>query len=1385
MRNIPTQTIVPIGGMNKDSSPEVIKDGKYIHAENLVPTDTFADAAGIQGADYGHATRLSTAQSDSLVGTLPPIPTQGRYKCCFEVTTPGDPYLLDLTVGFLIDGTGPVTGTVFSLPSPQWVADLAAMINSDPVVGEWVFAAESCGCITIRPRSFRVKSLTVYSSGGFNITATITQDDIPGQPSHFPIGWGATNDYWVLFTTAPENHLPADTTPFNYGQVWVFKIDQAGGGIGIPTTDADLDECVAYHGELNFSRLHQMTSVEVVPESDCLLNVVFTDNYNPVRILNVLDQWKTRLLTPGQLRLAQPEAKLPPIVFMGQGNGSLPHGAFFYTYRLIGATNQRSIWAQPTIRINNLILNTDPSVNDYQYTRAFATGAPGGGGAGAYDVGSPTSNSNQLRIEDVDTTYSVAEVVCLYCETLDGPPTEAFIIGRYPINGPIVEFSHITMDRNFPDITVEEIVTEPIFANTVKALAQSQSRIVLGNICSGYSLPYTQKIGTQPSDIQVQFVRHRLLVDTLVGTPPPSWGSYLDYIKGHPLSLATNIPGDDYTTATLAGGSPSIRLNGNRQFLDHKGAYVEHMLRGYMSQEIYRFGIVFHLKSGQRTAPYWIGDVQIPLRSDGGATLNYPLSELGQFNTNSGPINVGYVNPIGIRFNGINVAAIRDSINGFSIVRSKAAGRVVMGGFLDARVGPSPAPNRQGLFYSPDDDSGEAQYFFQDGDYLSVTLHLELVNPLSISYYKHYINSEIIGLVSGTPLAEVKVFPETFQRTNGPIGGYWDYDGTSPGLGRWLIEPSALSIPEWDELVEFIPTAILYGRSFYAQVIRPVVPFGGDDAKALEATEWYYTGNYVRVGECFSGGGEYVYGPVVYGGDTFCDLYSRIETVTFQDRAVFATQQVGAERIAPGIFPTESRCNPTLRSIQDEATQTFAEIHVASPTAPNPPYENKMETHANRSVFWRGGIVPLVGESSVATKCEICFPYSIIPTARRLVGEDYNVWQNVLINDQVQLDARFGEVNKIAAETDGSAVVVAWQENAVSIIPVGSQRLSSDGATIELVAGSGTVIGTPRYKSFLYGTQHIHSVVRTPAGFMWVDAARRAHVALGTDGVAAISEFGDMRSWFERAVPPVGYIDNPALLGGLHSTYDFKNNLLLLTLKYNSEALGQYGKQPENGVSEWTLMYSPARKNYPGFYTPKPFMFFSLPGNRLLSFDPTLSVPNPINPENPNDLYRHFSESVGHLLFYGAAPIPPATPSTLYITPTPAKIVLAVNESPQVTKALQSFIAMQNKVWSKCEVATNEQNQQPPASPMLSNIHTGRYRGARSMGDARPRGGKWLFPAPPMLERYTESAGWLPLDRWQPVARGEYFFVALECAFVDRRDLAALAAVFAPIANNT
>ena len=118
-------------------------------------------------------------------------------------------------------------------------------------------------------------------------------------------------------------------------------------------------------------------------------------------------------------------------------------------------------------------------------------------------------------------------------------------------------------------------------------------------------------------------------------------------------------------------------------FKNYKNNRIEATFKGYMKDEIYRFGIIFYSPTGRPSEVKWIGDIRMPCDGDvysvdGNSRHSVEFhSEVG---TAMSPANIPKSNSnfrknatigsnLGIRFD-VDVSSIADKISGYSIVRA-------------------------------------------------------------------------------------------------------------------------------------------------------------------------------------------------------------------------------------------------------------------------------------------------------------------------------------------------------------------------------------------------------------------------------------------------------------------------------------------------------------------------------------------------------------------------------------------------------------------------------------------------------------------------------------------------------------------------------------------
>lgn len=230
------------------------------------------------------------------------------------------------------------------------------------------------------------------------------------------------------------------------------------------------------------------------------------------------------------------------------------------------------------------------------------------------------------------------------------------------------------------DITIEEMIAS---GSTFQSLDYS------------YQIDGITKGGTGPN-ISYEFVSTQFIMDNSAAALPTPLN--LGVPSTNPANDKQNV---NYNSTApfvnnVAEDNVDVNINGKNidigpGFSNFKNPTFEAYFKGYMRDEVYRFGIVFYSKTGRASEVKWIGDIRFPSAGDGEVLDNgfNPLS-LGQYTSNvqispnqpPAGENCGngaqipatetggtYGHTIGIKFN-VDVSSIRDDISGYSIVRA-------------------------------------------------------------------------------------------------------------------------------------------------------------------------------------------------------------------------------------------------------------------------------------------------------------------------------------------------------------------------------------------------------------------------------------------------------------------------------------------------------------------------------------------------------------------------------------------------------------------------------------------------------------------------------------------------------------------------------------------
>lgn len=295
------------------------------------------------------------------------------------------------------------------------------------------------------------------------------------------IGWVESKDFLYLFATTDE------TPEGGYGEILKVTINKA--------TTLGTPSLVYSSNNLMFTSKHPIGNEAVyIEESIDVGRLYWTDNFNPPRVINVLDSNVASIdvallnITPG---LLPSEINFGGTIRDQYGvilSGQLESGLYRYTYRLISSsTGAQTNWFPLTNPVTIGPSKTGTKLDDYI---KYEGGTQGTDGSGIPD-GSPnelTSKAIRFFIKDLDTKYDQIQVGAFFYNGFDTNPNGT-IIKYAEFTGTTYEFEHI--GNEFVGVVTPgevEITTADI--EKVKTISTNKNRLMFGNITESAEIDY-------------------------------------------------------------------------------------------------------------------------------------------------------------------------------------------------------------------------------------------------------------------------------------------------------------------------------------------------------------------------------------------------------------------------------------------------------------------------------------------------------------------------------------------------------------------------------------------------------------------------------------------------------------------------------------------------------------------------------------------------------------------------------------------------------------------------------------------------------------------------------------------------------------------------------
>lgn len=706
------------GGMNKDISKSLYKEGSYIHAENFSLVTDLGLSTGSLRSSNGNKHFINFPDCSNVV-EVTNFPT-GATSITIDVNGYTQTY------------------TVTSLE------ELGAAMQADPILTDSGYG------VAYSDTRIVIYSL-LFSNSNIIPTITVTSAQLTVNNSYVSnisannikiIGWATIRDQIILFTANTSTPNQVGQT----GQIWKLIYDKYSNNPIIS---------LVYNGYLNFSLATPIANPGAAIgnyETPTVQKVYWTDNYNRPKVLNIADP-NAMALAPESIEIVSDISRGVATIYDVMGGGNIKTGIYQVSARLTVTSGGSSTFLTPSNIVT--VINESETSNYANYE--------------ARDVGTVVAKSIAARLYNLDTQYDRVEPVVLYRENSNATP-DIYILPSQPIasNGQL-QFYYTGNETTIP-VSLEEFLAERIVFDTVKTLAAKNNILFYGNVrYSDFDVDFDARAyrfsGTLSSTTpQTAIVREASGTTYTLSGPSPNWtlipptsdaiqninsqapdstdnflfqadgvtyggqGPNVSYefvqmntMNDQSIAAPFRTVLDDskiysgVIKAPYAYVKPSNKvvnyslnipaLTGYTQvfqdtvaFDNGSGPFGSYTARGYQRDEMYRFGIVFFSKKGQPSYVHWIADIRMPkpfmpsntFAGPTGANnrdyLGFPISSIDSLNINSGnpvsdeisnnpPIDssnsnkILYGNNLGIKFTVTLPASVQSQISAYSIVR--------------------------------------------------------------------------------------------------------------------------------------------------------------------------------------------------------------------------------------------------------------------------------------------------------------------------------------------------------------------------------------------------------------------------------------------------------------------------------------------------------------------------------------------------------------------------------------------------------------------------------------------------------------------------------------------------------------------------------------------
>ncbi len=572
-------------------------------------------------------------------------------------------------------------------------------------------------------------------------------------------------------------------------------------------------------------------------------------------------------------------------------------------------------------------------------------------------------------------------------------------------------------------------------------------------------------------------------------------------------NIGSGVTGTFYTTIAVQDAEEISYAN-------YASPYNAGTFRGYHRSEIYRFGLVLYGAKGQVSPVKWISDIRMPdvssedsentyysgLTASGGGWKKDFLTAFLHTDDKT------RANALGVTF---NVTNLPDDVVDYQIVRVKreSQDRTVLA------QGPLWRPYDNGSVWMP--------LITQAAPLPTGANGISLLYSPEISVNKNLVvgGSDFIemtmragtGAAGPTGAVDIEEEPFVLNTGEGEIEkqrGYIildtdEYDNRSYDVTDGQIVPVGPTATTYtinsETYTNYVFPANAYGATvlavnqpdagwtgasdgykYTANYRRPVIGYGGASFEDRSINE------YISCSDVFTAGN---WTNPVYGGDTFIGYFDLHHLMWDLNESEAADSYWKVHySIVESSINLNLRHDDSFSRVYNVENAYLIQEEAGVHDNGTDEYTQETDLYLYNSAYSQENTskvyLPLPSGFDTQTKSDAL----IISSDTKINGELVDSWTKFQENEEIEVDTRYGQVNKLMNFRNH---LVFFQDNAIGTVGINQQSLlSSTGNLPELILGKGGVLARYDYITVDSGCQVREAICQSAQGFYWYDTIK-------------------------------------------------------------------------------------------------------------------------------------------------------------------------------------------------------------------------------------------------------------------------------------------------------